>query len=114
MTILDEPPRRYGEFRYRYLGGTLAQIRQTQTFVREDEDEATFEADVLTWCARFDLTRQPDEHVQLVKVYHDDKLTRVTIIVEPDEPSPTSLLHALERILKRITDLADRVPRRRK
>ncbi len=103
-------PRRYGEMRYRYQDGTLALVRQTQTFVRlETETQEHFEAHVLTWCGRFDVLKQPDEYVELAQTWHDDRLTRATIIIQPDEPTSTSLLHAIERVLKIVKGLADMV-----
>jgi hypothetical protein len=106
----QERPQRYGEFRFRYQDGTLAQLRQTQTFVREDDEtEEHFHAHVLTWCARFDTLKQPNEYIELVETWHEDKLKRATIVVQPDEPTPTSLLHAIERVLKIVKDLSDKV-----
>jgi hypothetical protein len=114
-TQTPETPRRYGEARYRYQDGTLAQVRQTQTFVREDgETVEHFEQHILTWCARFDVLKQPDEVVELVKTFHDNEITRATIVVQPDEPTPSMLLHAIERVLQIVKGLADQLARLKK
>jgi hypothetical protein len=114
-TQTPDKPQRYGEFRFRYQDGTLAQMRQTQTFVREDDEtEEHFHAHVLTWCARFDVLKQPNEYVELVETWHEDKLKRATIVVQPDEPTPSMLLHAIERVLQIVKGLADQLARLRK
>jgi hypothetical protein len=102
-------PSRYGENRYRYQGGTLAMMQQTHVYVPGDkEDPVQFANRVLDACTDLDAKKHPTECIDLVQVIVADKVTKATIVVQPDEPTMSSLLHSLERILHLIRRLVTR------
>ena len=102
-------PSRYGENRYRYQGGTLAIMQQTHVFVPgKNEDPKTFANRVLDACSELDAKKAPTECIDLVQTFVADEITKATVIVQPDEPPMSSLLHSLERILHLIRRLVTR------
>ena len=114
MTILDEPPRRFGETRYRCEpDGSLALIRWTQTFVRvDDEPSAVFEAAMHQQGARFRLTKQPNESVELWEAWHDGELNRATIVIAlAADPAASRQQQTLDRILALLRTIAKTIGR---
>ena len=102
-------PPRYGENRYRYQSGTLAMMQQTHVFVPGDkEDPVQFANRVLDACSDLDAQKAPTECIDLVQTFTADKITKATVIVQPDEPTMSSLLHSLERIIHLIRRLVTR------
>jgi hypothetical protein len=96
----SKPAARYGENRYRYQSGTLAMVQQTHVFVPgTQEDQVQFAKRVLDACSDLDAKKHPTECIDLVQVIVADTITKATVIIQPDEPTMSSLLHSLERVL---------------
>ena len=114
MTTHDpDQPRRYGETRYRCeADGSRTLIRWTQTYVRVDEESDAFEVLVHQEGARFVLTKQPGESVELLEAWHDGELKRATVIIAPTEDlAARRQRQTLERILRLLRAIAKTIGR---
>jgi len=106
-----KPAERYGENRYRYQSGSLALMHQTHVFVPgTQETPVDFANRVLDACSDLDAKKDPAECIDLVQVIVADKVTKATIVIQPDEPTLSSLLYSLERVLQLLRRLLKITP----